>query len=114
MDYHALVIADKTGTIRHWSRGAESLFGYSAADALGQKVDLIIPPEYREQHWSGFHHAMESGTAKLDGQSPDIPVRCRDGKITVFPSAFNLLRDARKQVIGVMVIFGPQAVDVKS
>jgi PAS domain S-box-containing protein len=101
MDNHAIVIADKTGTIRHWSRGAEALFGYARADAVGQKLDLIVPPEYREE-------AMDTGTAKLDGQSTDIPVRCRDGNITVFPSAFNLMRNSQKQVIGVMVIFGPR------
>jgi PAS domain S-box-containing protein len=108
MDNHAIVIADKTGTIRHWSRGAEALFGYARVDAVGQKLDLIVPPEYREEHWHGFHKAMDTGTAKLDGQSTDIPVRCRDGNITVFPSAFNLMRNSQKQVIGAMVVFGPR------
>jgi PAS domain S-box-containing protein len=108
MDDHAIVIADKSGTIRHWSRGAETLFGHGAADALGQKVDLIVPPEYRDQHWHGFHQAMATGTAKLDGQSTQIPVLSRDGTITMFPIALSLLRDAGKQVIGVMVIFGPR------
>ena len=108
MDSHAIVIADRTGTIRQWSEGAESLFGYHAADAMGQSLDLIVPPEYRDQHWAGFRHAMESGAAKLDGQSTEIPVKCQDGTLTVFPGAFSLLRDAGRQVIGVMVIFGPR------
>jgi PAS domain S-box-containing protein len=107
MNDHALVIADRTGIIQHWSRGAEMLFGYPASDALGQKVDLIVPPQYREQHWAGFHHAMASGAAKLDGQSTEIPVRHRDGTVKAFAGAFNLLRNAQRQVIGVMVIFGP-------
>jgi PAS domain S-box-containing protein len=108
MDDHAIVIADETGTIRHWSDGAEALFGYVRADAVGRSLDLIVPPEYRDQHWHGFHQAMKSGTAKLDGQSTDIPVRCRDGQVTAFPSAFNLLRNSRKQVIGAIVVFGPR------
>jgi PAS domain S-box-containing protein len=108
MDEYAIVIADRTGTIRHWSLGAETLFGHPAADAVGHRLDLIVPPEYREQHWHGFHKAMDTGAAGLDGQSTEIPVLCRDGTITVFPSAFNLMRDAKKRVIGVMVTFGPR------
>jgi PAS domain S-box-containing protein len=108
MDDHAIVIADKSGTIRHWSKGAETLFGYAPADVVGKTLDLIVPPEYRDQHWHGFQQAMKNGTAKLDGQSTEIPVRCRDGQTTVFPGAFNLLRNSLKDVIGAMVIFGPR------
>jgi PAS domain S-box-containing protein len=108
MDNHGIVIADKTGTIRHWSRGAEIFFGYPAIDAVGQTLDLIVPEEYRELHWSGFRKAMDSGTADLDGQSTEIPVHCRDGSIVTFHSAFNLMRNSQKQVIGVMVTFGPR------
>jgi PAS domain S-box-containing protein len=32
----AIIYADRTGTIRRWNRGAVALFGYSAAEALGQ------------------------------------------------------------------------------
>ena len=109
MDDHALVGADATGTIRVWSQGAEKLFGHSAADAIGQTLDLIVPETYRDQHWQGFRRAMETGSAKLDGQSTKIPVKCGDGAVTVFPGAFMLLRDAQKKVIGAMVIFGPAA-----
>jgi PAS domain S-box-containing protein len=109
MDNHGIIIADQAGTIRHWSRGAETFFGYPAVDAVGQSLDLIVPTEYRVQHWHGFHKAIESGTANLDGQSTEIPVLCCDGNIVVFQSAFNLIRNAQRQVIGVMVTFGPRA-----
>jgi PAS domain S-box-containing protein len=33
------------GTIETWNAGAERLFGYSAADAIGKHVSLLIPPE---------------------------------------------------------------------
>jgi PAS domain S-box-containing protein len=33
------------GTITSWNRGAERLYGYSAAEAVGQPISLIIPPE---------------------------------------------------------------------
>jgi PAS domain S-box-containing protein len=108
MDNHAIVMANGAGEIQGWSRGAEKLFGHTAAEALGKTLDLIVPEDFREQHWNGFRHAMDAGSANLDGQSTEIPVKCRDGTVTVFPGAFMLLRNAQKQVIGAMVIFGPQ------
>jgi hypothetical protein len=34
------------------------LFGYSAEEALGQSVELIIPDDLRAAHWTGFDAAM--------------------------------------------------------
>jgi PAS domain-containing protein len=39
----AVIYADDTGTIMRWNRAAAALFGYSAPEALGQNLDLIIP-----------------------------------------------------------------------
>jgi PAS domain S-box-containing protein len=108
MENYAIVMADRAGTIRGWNGGAEALFGHRPSDAIGQTLDLIVPELFRDQHWNGFRHAMETGSAKLDGQSTEIPVKCADGNVTVFPGAFMLLRDAERRVIGAMVVFGPR------
>lgn len=105
MDDHAIVGADASGVIQLWSRGAENLFGYATAQAVGQTLDLIVPEAYRNQHWNGFRNAMASGSSKLDGQSIEIPVGCHDGGTTVFKASFMLLRNADRKVIGAMVIF---------
>lgn len=63
----AIVFADETGTIRRWNHAAEVLFGYDAAEALGQNLDLIIPEHLRGGHWRGFEAAMTSGVMKLQG-----------------------------------------------
>jgi two-component system CheB/CheR fusion protein len=41
----AIVSKTLEGTIVSWNAGAERLFGYSAAEALGRSITLIIPPE---------------------------------------------------------------------
>ena len=64
----AVIYADDTGTIRRWNQGAAALFGYSAAEALGQNLDLIIPEHLRTRHWRGFEAAMASGVMKLEGR----------------------------------------------
>lgn len=57
----AVIYADREGTIRAWNDGATAVFGFTAEDALGENLDLIIPPKLRAAHWKGFDAAMERG-----------------------------------------------------
>ncbi|MEP7340027.1 MAG: PAS domain S-box protein [Acidobacteriota bacterium] len=41
----AIVSKDMNGLILSWNRGAERIFGYTAEEAIGQPITLIIPPE---------------------------------------------------------------------
>ncbi|MBM9605616.1 chemotaxis protein CheB [Desulfopila inferna] len=45
------VIIGKTseGIIADWNKGAEELYGYSANEAIGQHINLIVPPEHRQE-----------------------------------------------------------------
>jgi PAS domain S-box-containing protein len=47
----AVICADAAGTIVIWNAAAARLFGYSAAAALGQNLDLLIPEHLRSSHW---------------------------------------------------------------
>ena len=64
----AVIYADDTGTIMRWNHAAAALFGYSAAEALGQNLDLIVPEHLRAAHWRGFEAAMTHGVMKLQGR----------------------------------------------
>lgn len=45
----AIVTKDLNGTIETWNSAAERLFGYSAAEAVGRSITLIIPPELQNE-----------------------------------------------------------------
>ena len=64
----AVIFEDTTGTIRRWNRAATVLFGYGAEEALGQKLDLIMPEGLRAAHWRGFESAMTTGVMRLQGR----------------------------------------------
>ena len=45
----AIVSKTLDGIILSWNQGAQRLFGYSQAEAVGRSIDLIIPPELRPE-----------------------------------------------------------------
>jgi PAS domain S-box-containing protein len=64
----AVICADQSGTVIRWNCACSALFGYSAEEALGQSIELIVPEHLRAAHWSGFDAAMTKGATKLAGR----------------------------------------------
>jgi PAS domain S-box-containing protein len=42
----AIISKSLDGTIKSWNKGSEKMFGYTAKQAVGKHISLIIPPEY--------------------------------------------------------------------
>jgi PAS domain-containing protein len=57
----AIVASNADGRIVFWNPGATRIFGFDAAEAVGQSLDLIIPEKLRARHWQGYRHVMETG-----------------------------------------------------
>jgi PAS domain S-box-containing protein len=64
----AVIYANRSGQIVRWNRASTDLFGFSAEEAIGRSLDLLIPEHLRASHWSGFNAAMTRGTLKLKGR----------------------------------------------
>jgi PAS domain S-box-containing protein len=69
----AFIFADRDGIVRVWNPGAERIFGYTPAAAIGQNLDIIVPEKFREAHWKGYDRALADGDTKYRGQS--LPTR---------------------------------------
>ena len=46
----AVIYASRSGVIIRWNNASTALFGFSAEEALGQSLDLIIPEHLRASH----------------------------------------------------------------
>ena len=53
-----------------WNPAAERLFGYSAADALGLPLEVLVPEELRDRHLAGIRRYREGGAPVLVGAGP--------------------------------------------
>ena len=100
----ALIFADRNGAIRVWNRGAETVFGYAAAEALGNSLDLIIPERLRRAHWEGFRRAMDTGQTKYVGRVLTTRSAHKNGSKLYVDLSFGLLKDVAGAVTGALAI----------
>ena len=76
----AIILADREGVIRFWNAGAERLFGFTPAEALGRPLDIIVPEPQRARHWAGFSRVMETGESRYGaGDMLSVPALRKDG-----------------------------------
>ena len=81
----AVITVDEQHRIIHFNRGAEEIFGWSAADALGQHLDALLPERFRSRH-DAFIDEFARGAepARRMGHRREVAGRRRDG--TEFPA----------------------------
>ncbi|MCL6622450.1 MAG: PAS domain S-box protein [Syntrophobacterales bacterium] len=100
----AIILADSEGIIRLWNRGAEEMFGYREAEALGQSLNLIIPPDLQSRHWQGYRRVMESGATRYGSQLLAVPGRHRDGRTLSLEFTVTLVQDGHGRTMGAAAI----------
>jgi len=100
----AVLFSDREGLIRLWNRGAELIFGYSADEALGQSLDLIIPERLRGRHWEGYHQVMATGESRYGTGLLSVPALHKDGRQLSCAFSIVMLKDAQGKPIGVASI----------
>jgi PAS domain S-box-containing protein len=100
----AMIYADGDGVIRIWNRAAETLFGFGAAEVLGESLDRIIPERFLRAHWDGFHQALRTGETKYTGRTLTTRSVRKNGDKLYVDLSFSLVRDHAGSVIGALAI----------
>jgi PAS domain S-box-containing protein len=86
-----------------WNRGAEALFGYSAAEAIGAPAGLLVPPEMPEGDPTGVFRWVRDGHRRVH-EHETVRVAKNGERIPVSVTSSRMLgRDGR--VLGVATIF---------
>jgi PAS domain S-box-containing protein len=100
----AIIFADAAGIIVLWNAAAAALFGYSAAKAIGQTLDLIIPEYLRQSHWRGFEAAMATGVMRLQGRPTVTRAKHQSGRKLYVEMTFALVKQAGARVRGAVAV----------
>ena len=102
--HDAIIMADREGIIRLWNKGAEMVFGFSPAEALGQSLHIIIPENLRERHDQGYQNVMESGHSKYSTELLAVPALKKDGSRISVEFTLTLIRDQQGLILGAAAI----------
>lgn len=88
------------GRIRSWNPGAERMFGYTAAEAIGQTPALLVPPDSGEPPNGIYDRAKTGERLTLEGRR-----RRKDGTDIPVSISASPMRDSRGRIVAVSVIF---------
>jgi PAS domain S-box-containing protein len=92
----AIISKDLNGTINAWNRGAEKIFGYTAAEAVGQPMVMLFPPELTKEE-PGILARVRSGQSVEHYET----VRLRKGGAKIYVSVtISPVRDGNGTVVG--------------
>jgi PAS domain S-box-containing protein len=97
----AIIVGDREGIVRLWNAGAQTMFGWSAEEALGKSMDMIIPEKHRPRHWEGYDRVMGSGVTKYGRNLLAVPALTKDGRRISVEFNVVLLKDAEGRVLGI-------------
>jgi PAS domain S-box-containing protein len=98
----AMIFAGLDGMIGAWNPAAEHIFGHTAAEAMGQSLDLIIPERFRSAHWTAYDKALESGKTKTDGTPTMTQATHKNGETIYIEVGFRLVYGADGKPMGAM------------
>ena len=100
----AVVSTGTDGKILSFSRSAERIFGYTAAEAIGQDLTMLMAESMREPHTVGFRRYLATGEARVLGKGPvEVMGRNKNGTPIAIELVVSKAREGDKTVfIGAM------------
>jgi PAS domain S-box-containing protein len=97
----AIILGDAKGIIRLWNAGAEALFGFTADEAVGHSMDIIIPERLRGRHWDGYHKVMATGVSRYgSGELLAVPAVTKDGRTISIEFTIQMLKGSAGEIVG--------------
>lgn len=100
----AVIGAGTDGVIVLWNPAAERLFGFTAEEALGGSLDLIIPERFRNRHWNGYQQVMRTGRTRYGSDVLRVPALHKDGRTLSIAFTVALLYTRENEVQTIVAI----------
>ncbi len=101
----AVIFGDKRGIIRLWNAGAQAIFGFTAEEAVGQSLDIIIPERLRGRHWEGYDKVMATGVSRYgSGDLLAVPAVTKGGRTVSIEFTIQMLKGTGGEILGPVAV----------
>jgi len=101
----ATILMDEKGIIKRWNQMAEETFGWTADEAVGRNITIIMPEPFRSQHNQYLEKYLQSGVKKVIGGNRDVKAVTKDGRRLIVALRVNEIRtgDNSNYYVGLMM-----------
>lgn len=94
----AIVVIDRRGAIRSVNQATVRLFGYVAAELLGNNVSMLMPQPYAGEHDGYLANYLRTGTKKIIGIGREVAGKRKDGSVFPMELSVGEARDAGEPI----------------
>jgi len=75
----AIILADSSGSIISWNKGAQTIFGYAEEEILYKPLTILMPERYREVHKRGLEKVRSVNASQYLGRTHEFSALGKDG-----------------------------------
>ena len=97
-----IVSIDEHGLIESFNPAAERIFGYAAAEVVGQSFKMLMPPEYADKYEEIFRRHLETGDKRVLDYGREVVGRRRDGSLFPMDLGIGAMRGEPNRFTGVV------------
>ena len=83
-----ILTIDERGIIQSFNAAAETIFGYTADEAIGQNVSVLMPSPYCQEHDEHIRRYLRTGESSIFGVCRELPACRKDG--STFPTELSV------------------------
>ena len=98
-----VIIIDPQGTVQIYNSACQRLFGYDAAEVIGQNVRMLMPEPYRREHDGYIGNYQRTGVRKIIGIGREVTGQRKDG--STFPMELSVgeaVANGKKVFVGII------------
>lgn len=99
----AVIIANSTGRLIAWNRGAEQIFGYTEKEAIGKPITELMPDKYRLLHSAGLQRYLTTGQSRVIGKTLELEGVRKSGSIFPLELSISTWVEGKEKLFGAIV-----------
>ena len=98
-----VVVITVEGVVETFNKAAEKIFGYTAEEALGQDVSLLLPEPYNRMHHEFVGDYVRTGEGRIIGIGREVLGRRKDGSLFPMYLAVSEVHNERQRLFTAII-----------